>query len=94
MVSREEKKCTSIHDMTCGFDPWPRSGELRIWFWCCVSYSLSSRHGVDPVLLWLWCRLAAAAPIQPIAWELPHATSLALKSKKKKKKKIEKTAER
>ena len=28
----------------------------------------------DPVLLWLWCRLAAAVLIQPLAWEHPHAT--------------------
>ena len=28
----------------------------------------------DPTLLWLWCRLAAAAPIQPLAaWELQYA---------------------
>ena len=37
----------------------------------------------DRVLLWLWCRLAAAALIQPIAWEPPYATSAALKKKKK-----------
>ena len=36
----------------------------------------------DPALLWLWCRLAAAAPIQPLAWELPYAASAALKGKK------------
>ena len=36
------------------------------------------------LLLWLWCRLAAVAPIQPLAWELPYATGLALKGKKKK----------
>ena len=24
----------------------------------------------DLVLLWLWCKPAAAAPIQPVAWEL------------------------
>ena len=27
----------------------------------------------DPVLLGLWCRLAAAS-IGPLAWELPYAT--------------------
>ena len=37
----------------------------------------------DPVLLWLWYRPAAVAPIRPLAWELPNATSAALKSKKK-----------
>ena len=28
----------------------------------------------DLALLWLWCRPAAAAPIQPPAWEPPYAT--------------------
>ena len=27
----------------------------------------------DPALLWLWCRPAATAPIQPLAWEPPNA---------------------
>ena len=39
--------------------------------------------------LWLWCSLAAAALIQPLAWELPYAAGAALKRKKKKKKKRE-----
>ena len=37
---------------------------------------------MDPVLLWLWCRLTAAAPILPLAWELPYDTGAALKIKK------------
>ena len=37
----------------------------------------------DLALLWLWCRLAAVAPIRPLAWELPSATNAALKRKKK-----------
>ena len=41
----------------------------------------------DLALLWLWCRAAAVALIQSLAWELPHAMGEALKSKKKKKKK-------
>ena len=40
------------------------------------------RHGLDPALLWLWCRLAAIAPVQPLAWELPYAGGAALKCKK------------
>ena len=28
----------------------------------------------DPELLWLWCRPAAAVPIQCLAWELSYAT--------------------
>ena len=40
----------------------------------------------DPALLWLWCRLAAAALIQPLPWEPPYATGEALKKKKNPKK--------
>ena len=36
------------------------------------------------LLLRLWCRLAAAAPIQLLARELPYATGAAAKRKKKK----------
>ena len=36
-------------------------------------------------MLWLWCRLAAIAPIRPLAWEPPHAVGVALKRKRKKK---------
>ena len=36
-------------------------------------------------LLWLWGRLAAAALIQPLAWELPYVAGVVLKRKKKKK---------
>ena len=31
----------------------------------------------------LWCRLTAAALIRRLAWELPYASSVAIKSKKK-----------
>ena len=36
-------------------------------------------------LLWLWCRLAAAAPIRPLAWDSPYATGATLKRQKDKK---------
>ena len=44
------------------------------------------RCSSDLVLLWLWCRPAATAPIGPLAWEPPYATSAALEKTKKKKK--------
>ena len=44
---------------------------------------IGRRCGLDPALLWLWCRPTAVAPIQLLAWEPPHATSVALKSQKK-----------
>ena len=37
-------------------------------------------------MLWLWCRLAAVALIQPLAREGPYVAGAALKGKKKKKK--------
>ena len=45
---------------------------------------------MDTALLWLWCRLAAAALIQPLARELPYAVGAALKrhTHKKKEKKF------
>ena len=39
------------------------------------------------MLLWLWHRPATAAPIGPLAWELPCAEGVAQKRQKKKKKK-------
>ena len=36
-----------------------------------------------PALLWLWPRLAAIAPIRPLAWEILHAVGAALKKKRK-----------
>ena len=38
-----------------------------------------------PTLLWLWCGPAAAARIQPLAWELPYAVDAALKRRQQKK---------
>ena len=43
----------------------------------------------DPSLLWLWLRPAAAAVIQPLAWEPPYTTGVALKRQNPKKKKKE-----
>ena len=44
-----------------------------------MSYGGGRRLGSDLVLLWLWYRLAATAPIQPLAWELPYAIGAAVK---------------
>ena len=48
-----------------------------------MSCGVGCRQGLDPMLLWLGCKLAAAAPISPHAWELPYAAGPALKSKTK-----------
>ena len=46
-----------------------------------VSCGVGGRCGSDLVFLWLQCRSAATALIQPLAWELPYATGMALKLK-------------
>ena len=60
-----------------------------------MSYGVGCRCGSDSALLWLWHRLAATAPIRPIAWEPTYAAGAALektkRKKKKKKKKLIKT---
>ena len=48
--------------------------------------SVGHRLGLDPVLLWLWYRPAATAPIQLLAWEPPYAIGAALKRQKQKQK--------
>ena len=52
-----------------------------------MSFDVGRRCSLDLALLWLWRGPAAAAPIRPLAWELPFAEGVALKSQKDKKKK-------
>ena len=52
-----------------------------------MSCGVGRRCGSDSelLLLWLWCRPVATAPIGPLAWEPPYATSGALKRQKRQK---------
>ena len=52
-----------------------------------MSCGVGCRRGSDPKLLWLWHRLAAIAPIRPLAWEPLYAAGVVLKGQKTKKKK-------
>ena len=52
-----------------------------------MSCGVGFRHGLELALLWLWRRLAAIVPIQPLAWELPYAVGVALKKGKEEKRK-------
>ena len=45
-----------------------------------MSCGVGHRCSLDPTLLWLW--LAAAAPVRPLAWELPYVAGVFLKRKK------------
>ena len=47
-----------------------------------MSCGAGHRRGSDA--MWLWQRLADATLIRPLAWELPHATGVALKKGGKK----------
>ena len=51
-----------------------------------MSCGVGHRGSLDTVLLWLWCRPVATAPIGPLAWEPPYATGVALKKGQKDKK--------
>ena len=52
-----------------------------------MSCGVGHRHGSDLVLLWLWCRPAAVAPIRELAWESPYTTVQKDQKKEKKRKK-------
>ena len=64
-----EMNLTSIHEDVVR----SQSGSVGQGSSTAISCGVGRRHGLDPALLWLWCRLAAVAPIQPLAWELPYA---------------------
>ena len=54
-----------------------------------MSCGVGHRRSLDPVLLWLWCRPAATAPIRALTWKPPFATGVALKRQKDEKKFLE-----
>ena len=54
-----------------------------------VSCGVGHRRNSDLMLLWLWCRLVAAVPIGPLAWEPPYAMNVALKQKQTNKQKVD-----
>ena len=55
-----------------------------------MSCGIARKRRSDLALLWLWRRLAATAPIRPLAWEPLYATGAAQENGKKKKKKKKK----
>ena len=68
--------------MRCGFEPWRWS--VGWGSSVAESWGVGGRRGLGPTLLRLWRRLVAAAPIRPLAWELPYAMGLGGEKKKKK----------
>ena len=53
-----------------------------------MSCGVGRRHGSDLALLWLWSRVAVAAPIHLLAWEPPYAMGLPPQKKQKEKTEI------
>ena len=65
-MAQQVKNLTSIHE---------DAGSIRVATDCDVA----CRCGSNPALLWPWCSLAAAAPVQPLARELTYVAGAALR---------------
>ena len=81
MVAQQLKNPAHIHedgDSIPGRIQWVKGSRVA------SSCSVGCRHALGPALQWVWCRLAAAALMQPLAWGLPYAAGAALKRKKRK----------
>ena len=70
VVVQQAKNLTSIHEDTGSIPDIPRWVKDNSTMSC----SIVCRHSSDLMLLYLGCMPAAAALIQPLAWELPHVT--------------------
>ena len=57
-------------------DPWPHS--VGKGSGIAMNCGVGHRCGLDPKLLWLWCRLAAVVLILPLSWEPPYAAGVTL----------------
>ena len=71
---------TIIHEDTgwiLGLAQWVKESGIA------MNCGVDCRYVSDHMLLWLWCRMEAAALIRPLAWKFPYAEGAAVKRKKK-----------
>ena len=66
-----------------GLAQWVKDPGLLLSCGIAVSCSIGHRCSLDPMLLWLQHRPAAAAPTQLLAREFPYVVDVALKIKKR-----------
>ena len=66
--------------MRLRFNPWPST--VGQGSGVAMSCGVGRGRGLDPALLWLWCRLAATALIKSLAWDPPYATGAVLEKAK------------
>ena len=64
-----QQKQIRLGNMRLCVPPLASLSEMRIQH--CRGCSIGCRRSLDLTLPWLWCKLAAIAPIRPLAWEPP-----------------------
>ena len=80
IVAQQVENPTGIHEDVCsipGLVKWVKESSIA------RSCGIGHRHSSDLALFWLWYRPAATALIGPPVWELPYASSVAVKMQKK-----------
>ena len=75
VMAQQLKNLTSIHEDVGSIPALAQGSGIA------MNCGVGHRCGSDPALLWLWHTLAAEALIRVLPWELPYASSAALKKK-------------